>query len=196
MTKKTHEAFAAMTTGAVCIALRNNMGLNMFQTGLVMTASAVGCLLPDADDPRSWIGRHLPLLCLPLWIVRFVAGCLGKITGSRYVSDFADELGHRKVLHYPFTYFVTFLLVCGCLKLTKYGSGFPAWLSCLFTGILCGIFSHILGDAVFGGVAIGAPFCKRKIKLSPFATGSVAESIAFILFIFSDIVVIKNVFGM
>lgn len=103
-------------------------GIGAATTGLIpaspltLAAAVVGGLLPDVDEPRSWIGRRLPILAYPL----------NRIFGHRGFTHSLAALA---------------LLAIGLKALTGTAGNLAdlAWLHvCL--PLLIGYASHLLGD--------------------------------------------------
>ena len=98
----------------------------------LLLGALIGALLPDIDHPKSWLGRRLPLLSLPLSAI----------------------FGHRGITH-------SLLAVVGVVwalhqALTQWAAihhGHWRWIG---MGVAVGYLSHLLGDfATHGGVPSG-----------------------------------------
>lgn len=106
---------------------------------LAIAAAAAGGVLPDIDEPRSWIGRRVPVLAHPINAL----------------------FGHR-----GFTHSLTALALLGLglsTLVAPLGSlAAPAWsLVCL--PFLIGYASHLLGDLLTpSGVPLSWPMRRRQ----------------------------------
>ena len=88
----------------------------------LLLGALIGALLPDIDHPKSWLGRRLPLLSLPLSAI----------------------FGHRGITH-------SLLAVVGVVwalqqALTQWSAihhGHWHWVG---VGVAVGYLSHLLGD--------------------------------------------------
>ena len=125
----------------------------------VLGGALVGALLPDIDHPKSWLGRRLPLLSLPLSAI----------------------FGHRGITH-------SLLAVVGVVwalqqALTQWNAihhGHWHWVG---VGVAVGYLSHLLGDfATHGGVPWLWPFKKRFSLPLTFRSGSWFERMLFFAF--------------
>lgn len=186
-----------MLTAAGIIAVRKaGHDVSNVNALITLAAASYGSLLPDIDDPRSWAGHHLILFALPYWIFRAVAKFLGWLFRSKAIKEYSDELGHRKILHYPTTYLVSFASAIIILKSTAYrNDAVPFWLLCLITGLmLLGPISHAIGDAFFGSIKLLAPFSNKSFSFTPFATGSIVEKLVLLILVIADIPLLMSIF--
>jgi inner membrane protein len=125
----------------------------------LLLGALIGALLPDIDHPKSWLGRRLPLLSLPLSAI----------------------FGHRGITH-------SLLAVVGVVwalqqALTQWNAihhGHWHWVG---VGVAVGYLSHLLGDfATHGGVPWLWPFKKRFSLPLTFRSGSWFERMLFFAF--------------
>ncbi len=126
-----------------------------------LAAAALGSLIPDADHPRSKVGRWLPGI-------------------SHFFYSFCG--GHRGFTHsallvIPMMFFTGWLLdqhndqlglaTAGAFQDSVYGMGYLAMLAFVF-----GFLSHLIGDAMTTeGLRILWPL-KTKIRLTPLRADS------------------------
>ncbi len=191
MTAKTHEAAGLISAEAICLTI----GTRPAFTALTCLGALAGAILPDFDTPNSKIGHKLPFLFLPIWLFHGLVSLLAKFPGpfKKMLERYAKTLGHRGFSHYPITWFIIGLIL---LPLTiSLQSDIKAIVSPVLCGLGIGIASHILGDTVFGGVSLLYPFCDKRIRISPFKTGGIAESAVCIALLAGCIYMTLNVFG-
>lgn len=110
--------------------------------------SLISAILPDIDEPQSYIGRRLRLIS----------------------NIFKALFGHR-----GFTHSILSMLIFGFIfYLSFVNTGiFPFYYIWYF---VIGYSSHLLGDLVTkSGIPLFSPFSSKKIALKFFATGSSGE---------------------
>lgn len=114
---------------------------------LCMPAAIAGSLLPDADTPRSCIGRRLPGIS----------------------SLLSSLVGHRGATH---SLLAWALLTFFSLSLCMHSAATPAPALAFSSAYL----SHIAGDFLTSeGVPIFLPLKARRFSLRLFSTGSAGE---------------------
>ena len=122
---------------------------------VVLGGALVGALLPDIDHPKSWLGRRIPFLSLPI----------------------AAVFGHRGITHS----LLALLGVAWALRyaLAQWSLGAGWGLAAVGVGV--GYLSHLLGDfATHGGVPWLWPLKRRFSLPLTFQTGGVFERLLFI----------------
>ena len=149
----THLA-AGMFAGAGTVAW---LQVPPLPTVWLLLGALIGALLPDIDHPKSWLGRRLPFLSLPLSAI----------------------FGHRGITH-------SLLAVVGMVwglhhALTHWDlSHHWRWAG---VGVAVGYLSHLLGDfATHGGVPWLWPYTQRFSLPLTFRTGSWFERMLFFAF--------------
>lgn len=125
--------------------------LNGLEAVLLLMGSTGGALLPDLDHPKSWLGRRLPFISVPI----------------------AAVFGHRGITH-------SLLAVAGLALLLRHGLAqwhlVSTWWGLAALGMVAGYLSHILGDFVtHGGVPLLWPVKRRFSSPLTFLTGGVFE---------------------
>ncbi|MBK1733740.1 hypothetical protein CKO15_00265 [Halorhodospira abdelmalekii] len=113
--------------------------------------AAFGALLPDIDEPRSWIGRRFLFLSQPL----------------------RTFFGHRGITHS-----LAFCILIGALLgLLSHSYALPEGLA---LAILIGYASHLIADAVTpGGIPLMWPFKGRYSTPCTVRTGGAGEMVIF-----------------
>ena len=125
--------------------------LNGLEAALLLMGSTAGALLPDVDHPKSWLGRRIRFVSVPV----------------------AAVFGHRGVTH-------SLLAVVGLAVLLRYGLAQwhlvdTRW-GLVAVGVAVGYLSHILGDFVtHGGVPLLWPIKRRFSSPLTFLTGGIFE---------------------
>lgn len=141
---------------------------------LAVTGGAVlGSLLPDIDNPRSFISRKIPVFSLLVGLFQGAArvfSCFLPNKQERYVRS---VVGHRGITHSLTACLLVagIMAAAGVLFRTPADSGYAL----LGLGVLLGILSHILLDMVAGGVPLFSPFLTGRITLARIKTGGVGE---------------------
>lgn len=200
MTRKTHQCFALLTTGTVCLSIRHidPSAMNTVQCLVATGVSMYAALLPDFDTQNSYISNTgWGIIFIPVWILQGIIKLLSFLPGpfQSKLKELAKHTGHRGFSHYPFTWLIFFLLVWVLMTPIEKAWGIPfEIIKSVRLGAVCGIFSHIIGDVVFGGVAVLFPFSKRRIQLSPFKTASFVEDLSFLCLLILDVFVYRCIF--
>ena len=132
--------------GLVCFLHLHDMAA----VGLLIGATG-GALLPDIDHPKSWLGRRIPFISMPI----------------------AAVFGHRGITH-------SLLAVVGLALALRYGLAQwqlvgTGW-ALVAVGVAAGYLSHIAGDFVtHGGVPLLWPVKRRFSSPLTFLTGGAFE---------------------
>lgn len=154
MKYKTHVA-GGLVAGVVALSLmEDNSGVEL----AVMTGAVIGSLFPDIDHKGSYIGRRM-----------------------KATSHIASSLfGHRGITHSPImmTFFTLLLFLTSELFIAS--TLVDLWLLGFYMGILSHIFLDMLTK---GGVPLLYPFSKKKIALTKMKTGSIWETMVFVVLI-------------
>lgn len=122
-------------------------------TQMLLFGGLVGSLLPDIDHPRSWIGRRIPMISIPL----------------------SALVGHRGITHSLLAILTTAFV--GIMGLTRWGMDLGQWAP-LVAGLCLGYASHLFGDwASNSGIPLLWPLPKRFRSPVVFCTGGIEERI-------------------
>lgn len=157
MRYQTHILGGALVGTIIC----NIYNPDIINSGLIISSSMLGSLLPDIDCKTSYIGNRL------------------KLTSS-FVSAFTK---HRGITHAPLTagglVFLIFFVLNKFININLN----------IFWGLLTGIMSHILLDSfTVQGIPLFYPITKKKFSFCKITTGKTGELFVFfillILFIF------------
>ena len=144
-------AFTHTATGVfigAAAALLSKASLS--STFLLLLGGLFGSLLPDLDHPKSWLGRRIPFISIPL----------------------SALVGHRGVTHSLFAIVAT--LVGAYAGIAKWGGASAP----LLLGVSIGYASHLLGDwASNSGIPLMWPKKRRYKSPIPFFTGSWEEKV-------------------
>lgn len=129
------------------------LDLNGLEAVLLLLGSTAGALLPDLDHPKSWLGRRIPLVSVPI----------------------AAVFGHRGITH-------SLLAVVGLVLALWHGLAQWHLLETRWglgaVGVAAGYLSHIAGDFVtHGGVPLLWPLKRRFSAPLTFLTGGAFESL-------------------
>jgi len=125
----------------------------------VLGGALVGALLPDIDHPKSWLGRRLPFISVPL----------------------AAVFGHRGITHSLLAVVGVAWALYYALEQWNLGAGWG--LAAAGVGVAVGYLSHLLGDfATHGGVPWLWPYKKRFSLPLTFRSGSWFERMLFFAF--------------
>lgn len=117
---------------------------------LVLVGALVGALLPDIDHPKSWLGRRIPFIALPI----------------------AAVFGHRGITHSLLAVVGVAWALRHALAHWELGAGWG--LAAVGVGV--GYLSHLLGDfATHGGVPVLWPLKRRFSLPLTFKTGGAFE---------------------
>lgn len=152
MMARTHLVFG-LFSGALLLGAATNEGFihnDHRMVFLFLVGTALGSLLPDIDEPHSFIGRKFLFLSYPINIV----------------------FRHRMFTH-SMVFVVILALILALLNTFFY-------IPYFYMGIVFGVLAHIIGDMhTKGGCPIFLPISKKKIKILPdvlsFKTGSFVE---------------------
>lgn len=170
--------YKAHSVGGICTGLAFSIATmpqeNQFlYTAVITTSALLGSLLPDVDEPNSFIGKKVWLLSK---IIKFTTG-------------------HRGIFH---TIIISFIFPL-IYYLTKDNELFLkySWFPYLNTiiGLTIGYLSHLLMDAMTEmGVPLLWPITKRKISIMKLKTNR-HEWIAIAMFVCLVIIVffLKNI---
>ena len=131
------------------------LDLNAWGAVWVLLGGVLGALLPDIDHPKSWLGRRIPFISLPI----------------------AAVFGHRGITH-------SLVAVAGVAAALYQGlehwSLDTRW-GLLAAGLCAGYASHLVGDfATHGGVPLLWPSKQRYSLPLTFLTGGVFERLLFL----------------
>ncbi|MBU0579838.1 MAG: metal-dependent hydrolase [Candidatus Margulisbacteria bacterium] len=171
MTYKTHVAFALLPA----IIISQHLEASEAERIFFLLGTAIGALLPDLDEPGSYISKRIPII-----------PSLLKIMG----------VPHRGVTHWFFT--SLFFLAAMFLLVKTYFFDFPLY-SILLYGLAVGYFMHLAGDMMTkGGIdKFFYPLSNAKIAIMPkairFYTGSMVENILWLLFVGVDILIYSGI---
>lgn len=120
----------------------------------VLGGALVGALLPDIDHPKSWLGRRLSFIALPL----------------------AAIFGHRGITH---SLLALVGVVWAMYQVLLHGALEQHWRMAAL-GVGAGYLSHLLGDfATHGGVPWLWPLKRRFSLPLTFRTGTWFERLLF-----------------
>lgn len=190
MTASTHRSgglSVGLVTGTTCAALysQTNSTFSLFLLGACCVGSVFGSLLPDIDTPTSSFSIKHPLLSFPIRVFQFTVRLLSKKYKENQKLQHIRKLsGHRQFFHTikvwlkPFLISLITALFSAILPVT------PLWFkvgSMVILSSFGGIYSHLLLDAISGGVPVGLGDEKRlilgKIKVGSFKEDLVRWSI-------------------
>ena len=120
---------------------------------MLIAASMVGSLLPDIDHPKSWIGRRILFISLPI----------------------SALVGHRGITHSLLA--ILGMAIVGYMGLTYWRLDLGAWAPSV-VGLSLGYASHLFGDwASNSGIPLLWPSSKRYRSPVVFCTGGIEERI-------------------
>jgi hypothetical protein len=199
MTRKSHQAAAVLATGSICLLARHfKPEISSLDCSIAIAVSAYAALVPDFDTTESYISRSLlGILFLPVWILQAVIRALSHIPwrGQEFFKRAAVHVKHRGFSHYPAVWLALFAIIRAVTTPIVHGAGIPMHL--VFAarfGAFSGIYSHIVADTAFGGLCLLYPFSNKRIRFTPWRTGSVAEDLSFVVFLLLDFLVCKSLF--
>ena len=170
MMARTHLAFG-LFAGTSLFVVASNMNLlqdNSKTIFLFLVGTALGSLIPDIDEPHSFIGRKFLFLSYPINII---------------------------FKHRMFTHSLLFVLILSLflsfLNMLFYNPPF-------YIGITIGVIAHIVGDMhTKGGCPIFLPVSTKKLRIFPvflaFRTGSFVEYIFTILYMGLFLFILKYI---
>lgn len=199
MSRKSHQAAAVLATGSICLLARHiNYDLSPLDCGIAIAISVYASLVPDFDTTQSYISRSLlGILFLPVWILQAVIRFLSHIPwqGRDLFKRIAKHTGHRGLSHYPITWAVICAVIWALLTPLERRVGIPYHLIfAVRMGYTSGLASHVITDCAFGGMRALYPFSNKRIRFTPWRTGSVAEDLSFVVFLLLDFLVCKSLF--
>lgn len=143
----THAATGAFVASAGALIAQPSP----FGTKLLLLGGLLGSLLPDIDHPKSWLGRRIPFISIPL----------------------SALVGHRGVTHSLIALVATLLIALA--GLSHWGMALGKW-SPLVTGLCLGYASHLFGDwATPSGIPLMWPNLRRYKSPVSFFTGCLEE---------------------
>lgn len=112
----------------------------------------IGSLLPDIDHPKSWLGRRIPFISVPLSAI----------------------VGHRGVTHSMIALIV--VQAAALVSAINWQSTSGGWLAPFMTGLGVGYASHLLADWLTNsGIPLLWPNPKRFAAPVTIQTGSPVE---------------------
>ena len=160
-----HINYHAHKIGGVCAGLTFAIATmpesnKITYISIITVSSLLGSLLPDIDEPRSYIGKKFKPV-------------------SRIIKATA---GHRGLFH---TLLICFLfpLIYFLIKDIPQIQPYDDYISLIFIGLSAGYLSHLLMDMMtISGVPLLWPIINRKISILPLKTNR-DEWIAILLFI-------------
>lgn len=145
----THLATGVFLSCATAIAIYPSA----MDAQLLILGGLVGSLLPDIDHPRSWIGRRILFISLPL----------------------SALVGHRGITHSLLAILAT--AVIGYMGVTQSGLNLGRSAP-LVAGLCIGYASHLLGDwASNSGIPLLWPISRKFRSPVVFCTGGIEERI-------------------
>ena len=149
-------AFTHIAAGAAsALMLLKGIGVGSGQQAMLCIAGGItGSLLPDIDHPKSWLGRRIPFVSIPL----------------------SSLIGHRGATHSMIALIVVQALVLVSILLWKGEHG--VWLAPFLTGLGIGYASHLLADWMSNtGIPLLWPNRRRFAAPITVRTGSAIEYI-------------------
>jgi inner membrane protein len=145
----THTATGTFLASAVALIIRPSF----IETMLLLFGGLAGSLLPDLDHPKSWLGRRIPIISIPL----------------------SALVGHRGVTHSLIALFMTCAITI--YGLSRWDLSLNAW-SPLVIGLCIGYASHLFGDwATPSGIPLMWPSLRRYKSPVTFFTGCFEEKL-------------------
>ena len=158
---------------AVGMAVADTLGLSPFdkpvEYACFVGLSILGSLLPDADEPKSAIGRAWYICWLPFYVIRGLAGVLGLIVPG--LKKASKAMAHRGAAHSPFFWALIWAVLYYLPVLMPY--------RLYITGLFAGIVSHLFSDFLFGGIPLLFPFSLKRCRLPiTFKSGGYVEFLA------------------
>lgn len=151
-------------------AIANVLHTDTCNSGIIIAAAIVGCLLPDIDNSKSSISRKWSLISLFVsagqGIIRIISS-LFPIKQREYIRSL---IGHRGLTHslVPVVMMPGIVLLVGTI--TGYRCGYMIAL-----GLTGGIISHLFLDMLAGGVPLLMPFTTKRLCLARIKTGGFLE---------------------
>ena len=131
---------------------------------VILAGALAGSLLPDIDNPHSTISGKLPVLSLAVNTGQGIIRAASRLLPGRAGKNIRSMAGHRGIFHSLF--FPALLLILCRMK-----PGAAMW------GLLAGMLSHLLLDALAGGVPLFMPFSVKRIRIAGIKTGGAGEKI-------------------
>ncbi|MDD2712666.1 MAG: metal-dependent hydrolase [Simplicispira sp.] len=145
--------------------------LNGLGAALLLMGATAGALLPDIDHPKSWLGRRIPFVSVPI----------------------ASVFGHRGITH-------SLLAVVGLALSLRYGLAqwhlVDTHWGLIAMGVAAGYLSHILGDfATHGGVPLLWPLKRHFSMPLTFLTGGIFERLLAVVLALGAVWILANRFA-
>lgn len=142
MDYKTH-AVAGACTGICTASVLTKIQADYLVVGLITASATIGALLPDIDEPGSYIGRKIKIISIGLKKV----------------------LGHRGALHSPLIA-VLFSFILLSIKSYINNEIFLEYYTAACIGFSVGYWSHLIIDSLTkGGIPVFWPISKMKFKI-------------------------------
>lgn len=151
--------------GAALILARHETAWSAPQVAYLVAGSVIGSLLPDIDHPKSWIGRRLWMISVPL----------------------SARVGHRGVTHSLVAWLglsLVAVLVSWYVAHPWFGASLP-WISdsmrydaipLIASGLLLGYALHLLADFFSNsGIPLFWPIKRRVASPVTIKTGGILE---------------------
>lgn len=154
MTGKSHLIFAAVTGGIIAFAFHETSLCNY---GITISASLLGGLLPDIDNPRSTIGQV-----------------------TKPISYLANKaVGHRTFFHSPLFLGILYLLLWQFCPLPQ------RYLTFLLRGLMGGLIGHLFLDMMTTrGIPLLYPFSRNCFSIIHGKSGGKSENVKLVFAIF------------
>lgn len=142
---------SGVVTGIVTAIGTNSFTEGIGKSAIIVTASAIGSLLPDVDLPTSTIGKKLKPISL----------IINKMFGHRTITHSPLWIIPLFALHYFLPFIATELSLNAILNLR--------WL---IIGYISGFICHLVGDMLTtGGIPFAYPFSRKRLRLTPIESG-------------------------
>lgn len=145
-------AFTHIAIGSAAAMALTHITDTTHQALLCIAGGIVGSLLPDIDHPKSWLGRRIPFISIPL----------------------SALVGHRGITHSMIALIVIQAMMLVAIYMLRQGQG--SWLAPALTGVGIGYLSHLLADWLSNtGIPLLWPNKKRFAAPVTIRTGSQVE---------------------
>lgn len=139
-------------------------------SGIIIAAALVGCLLPDIDNSKSSISRKWSFISFFVSagqrIIRIISN-LFPIKQREYIRSL---IGHRGLTHS----LVPVVMMPGIVLLIGSITGYRC-VYMIALGLVGGIISHLFLDMLAGGVPLLMPFTTKRLCLARIKTGGFLE---------------------
>lgn len=152
---------------AALILLEGQAVSGNMESAIVLSGAVLGSLLPDIDTVHSSISHRLPVVSWIVWICQKITRAVSWIFPGRLGKNIRSMAGHRGIFHSCFL--PAIVLFVNCFQKGQY--------EIFLTGLLLGILSHMLLDALSGGVPVFMPFTTKRLKLAGLHTGGLMEKL-------------------